>query len=100
MVGLEHYGSYACRNVYGRTEGRRSRHATADALDVAGFVLADGRRIRVQQHWHEGDDVAARFLREVHRGACRFFDGVLGPGYNVAHRDHLHLERGPSRICR
>lgn len=98
-VRLEHYGSYACRNVYGRSQGRRSAHATADALDVAGFGLADGRRVRVRQHW-PGEDGPARFLHEVHRGACRFFDGVLGPGYNAAHRDHLHLERGGARVCR
>ena len=41
---IEHFGSYACRNVYGRPDATRSRHATAEAFDVAGFVLADGRR--------------------------------------------------------
>lgn len=39
-------------------------------------------------------------LREVHRGACRVFDGVLGPAYNEAHRDHLHLDRGGPRVSR
>lgn len=97
--GFEHFGSYACRNVYGRPEATRSRHASAEAWDVAGFVLTDGRRIRVARDWQgEGDDAA--FLREVRSGACRFFDGVLGPDYNAAHHDHLHLDRGPYRICR
>jgi hypothetical protein len=96
---IEHFGSYACRNVYGRPNATRSRHATAEAFDVAGFVLADGRRIRVLGDWNE-DSAAARFLHEVRDGACRFFDGVLSPDYNAAHRDHLHLDRGPSRYCR
>lgn len=96
---LEHYGSYACRNVYGREEGRRSQHATANALDIAGFVLADGRRISVVRDW-PGDDAEAGFLRAVHQGACRFFNGVMGPEYNLAHADHLHFDRGPYRICR
>lgn len=96
---LEHFGSYACRNVYGRGSGRPSQHATADALDVAGFVLADGRRITVARDWR-GDDAEARFLHAVHRGACQVFDGVLGPNYNAAHADHLHLDRGPYRVCR
>lgn len=96
---LEHYGSYACRNVYGRERGRRSQHATADALDVAGIVLADGRRLRVLDGW-PATDARAAFWRELHRGACPWFDAVLGPDYNAAHRDHLHLDRGAYRACR
>ncbi|MET0281072.1 MAG: extensin family protein [Steroidobacteraceae bacterium] len=96
---IEHFGSYACRNVYGRPDATRSRHATAEAWDVAGFVLADGRRIRVARDW-QPDGSAGMFLHEVRDGACRFFDGVLSPDYNAAHRDHLHLDRGPYRMCR
>jgi hypothetical protein len=96
---LEHFGSYSCRNVYGRPDATRSRHATAEALDVAGFVLDDGRRIRVLGDWSD-DGAAARFLHDVRDGACRFFDGTLSPDYNAAHRDHLHLDRGRYRYCR
>ncbi|ANB16456.1 extensin family protein [Dokdonella koreensis] len=99
VARIEHFGSYACRNVYGRPDARRSRHATADAFDVAGFVLADGRRIRVRGDW-DGDSAEARFLHAVHRGACRWFDTVLGPDYNAAHADHLHLDRGRFGLCR
>src|SRR5690606_30865360 len=101
---IEHFGSYACRNLYGEEGRNRSQHATADALDVAGFVLADGRRVRVQRDWQrqpEGADVEggdgaamspapeARFLRAVRDGACDYFDAVLGPDYNRAHADHF-----------
>ena len=96
---LEHFGSYACRNVSGRENARRSRHATAEALDVAGFVIGGSRRIRVLGDW-QGDGEEARFLRDVRSGACRFFDGVLSPDYNAAHHDHFHLDRGRFRICR
>ncbi|MBK1690032.1 extensin-like domain-containing protein [Rubrivivax gelatinosus] len=96
---LEHFGSYACRRVYGREAGAWSRHARADALDLAGVVLADGRRVRVLAHWTAGGAEAA-FLHELHAGACGFFDGVFGPDYNHAHADHLHLDRGPYRLCR
>ena len=75
---IEHFGSYSCRNVYGRPDATRSRHATAEAFDVAGFVLADGRRIRVLGDWND-DSAEARFLHDVRDGACRFFDGVLSP---------------------
>jgi hypothetical protein len=101
VARVEHLGSYACRNVRGSGgEGsRRSQHASASAFDVAGFRLADGRRIRVLTDWN-GKGPEAAFLRDVLGGACHFFDGTLGPDYNAAHRDHFHLDRGSFRICR
>jgi len=99
VAELEHFGSYACRTVSGRDDGRMSRHATADAIDIAGFVLEDGRRVRVLSGW-EGEEREAKFLRELHRGACRIFDGALGPDYNPAHHDHFHFEQGGFRMCR
>jgi hypothetical protein len=99
VVRLQHYGSFACRNVYGRESGRRSQHASADALDVAGFVLEDARRITVAAHWR-GQDARADFLRSVHAQACNYFSSVLGPDYNAAHADHFHFDRGSFRVCR
>lgn len=110
VVAIDHFGSYACRNI-NRGEGAmpgasRSRHATADALDVAGFTLASGRRVSVLRDWTANDAAAdspqrqPAFLREAHQGACTFFNGVLGPDYNAAHRDHFHLETGGFGMCR
>ena len=42
----------------------------------------------VRGNW-DGADSEALFLRDAHAGACRFFDGVLGPGYNALHADHF-----------
>lgn len=103
VARIEHFGSYACRNLYGREGGRRSRHATADAFDIAGFVLEDGRRVRVLGDWAAGDDASApeaAFLRAARDGACDWFDVVLGPDYNDAHADHFHVDRGGGRLCR
>jgi len=97
VVGIEHYGSYACRNIAGSQ--RRSQHATANALRIAGFRLADGRRITLARAWN-GDEREQRFLRLVREAACKPFNTVLGPEYNAAHRDHLHLDMGRARICR
>jgi hypothetical protein len=97
VVRIEHFGSYSCRNIYGRPNATRSRHATAEAFDVAGFVLANGKRIRIVNDW---PNERASFLRTVRDGACDFFDGVLSPDYNAAHRDHFHFDRGPYRVCR
>src|SRR5688500_17725356 len=99
VVRVDHFGSYACRNIYGRKDAPLSRHATADAFDVAGFTLASGRRVSVERDWGSGD-ADGLFLREVRDGACRVFDSVLGPEYNTAHRNHLHLDRGGYRVCR
>lgn len=99
LVRIETMGSYACRNVAGTA--RRSAHATAEAVDVAAFVLADGRRISVLQHWNGGDKQERAFLRTVQASACKRFGTVLGPDYNAAHRDHIHVERGGSGgFCR
>lgn len=99
VTRIEHYGSYACRNVYGRESGRRSQHATADAFDIAGFALRDGRRVRVLSDW-QGDTAQARFLHALRDGACGYFDAVLSPDYNAAHADHFHFDRGGFRACR
>jgi hypothetical protein len=99
VTRIDHLGSFACRNVYNRSAGRLSQHATANALDVAGFRLADGRSISVLADW-AGTGDKARFLREVSQGACRSFNTVLGPEYNAAHRNHLHLDMGRWSICR
>lgn len=104
VATIEHFGSYNCRRMYGRDQGSWSEHATADAVDIAGFRLAAGRRITVVGDW-TGDDPEARFLRAVRDGACRLFATTLSPDYNAAHRDHLHLDharRGTlgGRACR
>jgi hypothetical protein len=99
VTKVEHFGSYSCRGVYGRPNARKSHHATADAFDVAGFVIGGQRRVRVLAGWQDAG-AEGSFLREVHAGACDVFDSVLGPEYNAAHRDHLHLDRGPFRVCR
>lgn len=96
---LEHFGSYACRNLYNRPSGRRSSHATADAIDIAGFVGSDGRRVRVLADW-EQSGAEGEFLNALRDGACRFFPTVLGPEYNAAHRDHFHFEAGGFSVCR
>lgn len=89
---IEHLGSCNCRRLYGRDTGPWSEHATANAIDVAGFRLADGTAISVLRDWPRGGPRAA-FLREVRDGACRLFATALSPDYNAAHRDHFHFDQ-------
>jgi hypothetical protein len=98
LVRIETMGSYSCRNVAGTA--RRSSHATASAIDVSGFVLADGRRISIAGDWSSGSAAEREFLRTIHTSACKRFGMVLGPAYNTAHRDHLHLELSGRSMCR
>ena len=98
VARIETMGSYSCRNVAGTD--RRSAHARAEAIDVAAFVLADGRRIVLKRDWEGGDAATREFLRVVHKSACKRFGTVLGPEYNAAHQDHFHLEGVGAKFCR
>jgi hypothetical protein len=99
VVRVETFGTYNCRNVNGAESGQLSEHAYANAVDVAAFVLKDGRRISVANGWN-GDAREARFLRSIRASACRRFNTVLSPDYNAAHRDHLHFDMGRGPFCR
>ena len=92
VAAIEHYGSYNCRRVYGRSEGAWSEHASANAVDIAGFRLEDGTRVSVLRDWDE-EGAKGAFLKEVRDGACGLFATVLSPDYNAAHREHLHLDQ-------
>ncbi|MGP0174830.1 extensin-like domain-containing protein [Pseudomonas sp. NCHU5208] len=97
VARLEHIGSFACRSIAGSQ--RPSQHSYANALDIVGFRLRDGRRISVLHDW-SGQGDKARFLRRVHEAACDSFNITLGPDYNAAHRDHFHVDMGIWRMCR
>lgn len=97
LARIETMGSYSCRNVAGT--GRLSAHSRAEAIDVGAFVLEDGRRITVKGGWNASRE-EREFLRVIHRSACKRFGTVLGPDYNAAHHDHLHLEFGGGDFCR
>jgi hypothetical protein len=104
VTAIEHFGSYNCRRMYGRDAGAWSEHARANALDIAAFRFADGRRVSVVGDW-EGTAEERAFLREVRDGACGLFATVLSPDYNAAHRDHFHLDQADRgamgwRACR
>lgn len=101
VASVQHMGTYACRNVLGRKMWTtvRSEHATANALDVSAFTLANGRQISVARHW-SGTGPEARFLREIHARACRYFRVAIGPEFNALHRDHFHYDRGILSRCK
>ena len=105
VVELRLAASYACRPMNNVDGANLSEHGHANAVDVSGFVLADGRIVNVKSGWW-GALAERNFLRDVHRGACSVFTTVLGPAYDLNHRDHLHLDLarhgrdGEGRICK
>ena len=98
---IKHYSSYSCRKI--RTtngdQDRMSTHATAEAIDVSGFVLNDGTSISLKSAWNGLADQAA-FLREVRDHACDWFKLTLSPDFNALHADHFHLQHKGWNACR
>ena len=94
---IQTFGSFSCRNIAGTRT--RSQHSYANAIDISGFILEDGRQISVLDHWRE-DSVRGDYLRQVHKGACRLFSVTLGPDYNAAHADHFHFDMGSAETCK
>ncbi len=98
---IEHLGSYNCRSIRG--SDRPSEHATGNAIDISAFILSDGRRVSLVEHWDAPDGRSA-FLHAVRGGACGYFTTVLSPDYNAAHADHFHLDQaqrpGGWGVCR
>ena len=98
VVRITQLGTYACRNVNAAADRARSEHATANAMDIAGFVLDDGRVVSVARDFNMATP-EGRFLAGAHAAACRIFNVVLGPDFNTLHADHFHVDQGRYRIC-
>lgn len=91
VVEIKQISAYSCRGMNGNPGAHISEHAFGNALDIAAFMLADGRRITVKDGWH-GLPEEQGFLRDVEAGACQQFTTVLAPGSNVYHYDHIHVD--------
>jgi|SRR5665213_455813 len=91
VIELKQISAYSCRQMNGAGGHGVSEHAFGNALDVAAFTFADGRTITVKDGWH-GTPEEQGFLHDVQLYACETFVTVLGPGYNAAHYNHLHLD--------
>jgi hypothetical protein len=100
VIRIESFGTYSCRPVNNVEGNKLSQHGLSNAVDISGFVLADGRRITVLDDWNGSDEYARNFLRAVHDAGCRRFSVVLGPDANALHRNHLHFDMGPGPYCK
>jgi hypothetical protein len=91
VVEIKQISAYSCRGMNGNSRAHISEHAFGNALDIAGFTLADGRHISVKDGW-KGMSEEQGFLRAVQAAACQQFSTVLAPGSNVYHYDHIHVD--------
>jgi hypothetical protein len=91
VIEIKQISAYSCRGMVGAGVSHVSEHAFGNALDIAGFVLADGRKISVQNGWR-GTPEEQGFLHDVQLFACDTFTTVLAPGYNAAHYNHIHVD--------
>ncbi|UDJ81375.1 extensin family protein [Kosakonia oryzae] len=98
LVQIDHLGSYACRNIYNRADARRSEHASAEALDLSAFRLADGQRVTVLNGWRQPE--TQPWLRAMLSASCGYYGNGLGPEYNAAHANHFHLGMRGFGLCR
>jgi hypothetical protein len=91
VTEIKQISAYSCREMVGAGTSHISEHAFGNALDVAGFTLADGRTVSVVKGWH-GSAEEQGFLHDVQLYACETFNTVLSPGYNAAHYNHIHVD--------
>ncbi len=87
VVKLQIAGSYVCRPRNGKKGAKVSEHGRGRALDVAAFVLADGRALSVERDYRK-----SRAIKAAHKAACGPFGTTLGPGSDGYHEDHLHVD--------
>lgn len=97
--------SYMCRTRNHVENADISEHGFANALDVVGFKLEDGRTVTLSEGWADALSPEGRLLRFAHDAGCSRFTTTLGPEANALHRDHLHLDLGchgktcTARLC-
>ncbi len=108
VVHINSMGSYSCRGINNMAGAHLSEHSFGNAIDIGGFVLESGRELNIMRGFNGSDEQERAFLHEAHAGACGFFTTVLGPGYNIFHYNHFHVDlamhgstsRGPRRYCK
>jgi hypothetical protein len=98
LVELDNFDSFDCRGRNRVVGAKLSEHGRANALDVRGLKLANGRAIALTER------TTPREQREaVLHSVCTRFTTVLGPGSDGYHEDHIHLDiaerRGNYKIC-
>jgi len=89
LARIETGEAFACKARYDKPGQVPSEHAKGNAVDIAAFSLADGRRILVKQ---QDDETGRALVHALRMTACGYFTTVLGPGADPAHAAHFHFD--------
>jgi hypothetical protein len=90
VVKLHIFGSYMCRSRNNVKGAKISEHGRGKAVDIAGFVFADGKEWTVLKDYN-------KTIRKAHKAACGIFGTTLGPGSDGYHENHLHFDTASYR---
>jgi hypothetical protein len=95
VVELRVAAHYICRPRNNVRGAKVSEHGRGKAIDIAAFVMSDGKSVSVLK------DYSAQ-MRKAHKAACGIFGTTLGPGSDGYHEDHLHFDTASGRqpYCR
>lgn len=98
-IAIAAYETYQCRGRNRVAGARLSEHGKANAIDIVGMRLADGRLL----DW-SNRSVARDYRERIRASACERFMTVLGPGSDGHHEDHIHVDlaerRSGYKLCR
>ena len=103
VTSIVHLGTYNCRRMAAYPDWV-SEHSFANAIDIATFVLKNGRRVEVERDWVRAEKpaatAAAQFLRRLTRRLYdeKVFSVVLTPSFDSHHKNHFHLDGAPYTV--
>src|SRR4029079_16649134 len=87
VVSIVHLGTYNCRRMAAYPDWV-SEHSFANAIDIATFILKNGRRVEGERDWVRAENPAAtpaaQFLRRLARRLYdeKVFSVVLTPSFD------------------
>ncbi len=94
-----HIGTFNCRKIRGKD--KLSQHSYARAIDIWGFVDAQGERYILEEHWEHDTTTPqsrkAQVLYEIGQRMhdAKIFHNILTPNYNAGHDNHFHVDLEP-----
>jgi hypothetical protein len=91
LARIEGTGAYECRDRNRIAGGKLSEHAIGNALDLRSLVTLKGKHISIPIEPGEPDGNNA-FRALMKKTACIRFMTVLGPGADIFHAEHLHVD--------
>jgi len=95
---LDNYASFDCRGRNRIAGAKISEHGAANAIDIRGIALANGKFAGLTDRTIPKD-----FRETIKKSICARFTTVLGPGSDGHHETHIHMDlaerRGGYRLC-